>query len=243
MSTASSHTFASYSQTVTQTTSFIGSSPAHGMCRDNETAGGFTQDLASFMLVPVVPVCYVPVAQVNVATGVGGMAGVGGGADSMMQLLQSLESEMAKFSGELQANAGQGASSCGGQMPASGLQGDYQTLYNEAAGAVQDGSSFDVTLPSGETLSGKFTWTEVEKAGDNSLFTPGDPGAPDAGKAAFDNALDQFLQLAQGDAGSTSAASQIANYNTSTSFTGGNSSISWSGSFSLAPADAIPKNG
>ncbi len=246
MSAASNFSSASYSQSVCQTTAFIGSAAAHGSSRESDVAG-FSEELVPLMQgFPVIPVYLVPEQSTNAVGDLGAgcmtSSGQGASADSMVQLLQGLESELAKLCGELgSGSSGQSTAASAGQSAPGGLQGDYATLYNEAASAVQDGSAFDVTLPSGETLSGKFSWSEVEVAGDNSLFTPGDPSAPDAGKQAFDNALDQFLELAQSDSGSTSAAGQIANYNTDTSFTSENSSVTWSGSFSLAPADAIPK--
>lgn len=184
----------------------------------------------------------------------------GASADTLMSLLQGLEQEISHLTSELQAAEGLGAVPAGAgaststtsassaasqgstSNPAAGLQGDYQTLYNEAADAVQDGSSFDLTLPSGETMTGSFSWGELEPAGDNALFTPGDPSAPDAGRNAFDNALAQFLSLAQSDSGSTSAAGQVASYSTTTSFTGNNTSIAWSGTFLLAPEGPTQKS-
>jgi hypothetical protein len=239
MSATSSFAHASHTQSVCQTSAFIGSGAARSCCRDGEAEGGFAGDLASCMQVALVPLYVVPVQLTGVVTEAGaGYAAQGTSSDSMMQLLQELEGEIGKLSGELQGSSHQSAS-CANQS--AGLQGDYASLYSEAIGAVQEGSAFDVTLPSGETLSGTFSCTEIEQAGDNNLFTPGNPSAPDAGKQAFDAAIEQFLELAQSDSGSASAAGQIANYSTTTSFAGNNSAMSWTADFSLAPADAIPK--
>lgn len=253
MHNASSFASASYSQSasrsVSQTTSFIGAASTRGSCHDDEGVPSFTEEFLPLLQMPVMQgyANSVQLTSVSTAVSVGmtGSGGQGGSADSLMQLLQGLESEIAQLAGELNAKPSHGAaSSCGSanQAAAGGLQGDYATLYSEATSAIQDGSSFDLKLPSGETLSGQFSWSELEVAGSNSLFTPGDPSAPDAGKQAFENSLEQFLELAQSDSGSSSAAGQIANYTTNTSFTGTNSAMAWSGSFSLAPADAIPKS-
>jgi len=256
MSTASNFASASYlqtiSQTFSQTTSYIGQGFETPGCQGGEE-GDFGHML-TMMQVPLVPVYSVTTQLTNITTEVGAGCGwtgsQGTSTDSLMQLLQGLESEIAKLSGELQGNSSSrstsgtstGAASCGSNASSFGLKGNYAQLYSEAVSAVQDGSSFNVKLPSGETLSGKSSWTELEVAGDNSLFTPGDPSAPDAGKQAFDNEIGQFLELAQSDSGSSSAAGEIANYATTTSFSGDNSAISWAGQFSLAPADAIPKS-
>ncbi|HEX8955491.1 MAG TPA: hypothetical protein VF798_04420 [Burkholderiaceae bacterium] len=237
MSAASSFA-ASRIQSVCQTSSFIGSRAAHGIGDNDREQGSFADNLLSSLLAPLAPSYTVSAQLTSIVTeaGVDYALPVSQSAspESMMQLLRGLESEIAQLAGEL------GRVSGTGQAQGSALQGDYQTLYNEAAAAVQDGSAFDVKLPSGETLSGKFSWGELEPAGDNAPFAPGDPGAPDAGKQAFDQEIEQFLLLAQRDAGGTSAAGQIANYTTNTSFTGSETAITWSGSFSLAPADAIP---
>ena len=238
MSAASSFA-ASQSQSVCQTTSFIGSHPTHGNRHDDDGYGSFAGNLFASMQVPLVPAYMASTQLTSIITEVGigcaMPAGQSASPDSLMQLLQGLESEIAELSGEL------GRTSGAGHSPAGGLQGDYRTLYNEAVAEVQDGSAINIKLPSGETLSGKFSWGELEPAGDNALFTLGDPSAPDAGKQAFDQAIAQFLTLAQSDSGGSSSAGQIANYTTDTSFTGNNTALSWSGSFSLAPADAIPK--
>jgi hypothetical protein len=250
MHNASSFASASYSQSICQTTSYIGSAASHGSCRDDEGVPAFTDELMPLLQLPVMP-GYVGQAASSQLTSVSTIVGVGytssgsngASTDSLMQLLQGLESEIAQLAGELNRAAKQGPANAGGTAaPASGLHGDYATLYSEAIADVQDNTSFDLKLPSGESLSGSFSWSELEVAGDNSLFTPGDPSAPDAGKQAFENSLEQFLQLAQSDSGSGSAAGQIANYTTNTSFNGSNSAMAWSGSFSLAPADAIPKS-
>ncbi len=259
MSAASSYAFAPTSQSVCQTGAFIGSRATQGSCRDDGAQEGFANDLLTCMQVPLVPVYSVTTisTQVTSVTQVESgyaipVAQGGTSSDSLMQLLQGLEAEIAQLAGGIGQSAGasqatgtcaaSGTSQTSGTSQGNGLQGDYQTLYNEATAAVQDGSAFDVTLPSGETLSGKFSWGELEPAGDDALFTPGDSSAPDAGKQAFDNTIEQFLSLAQSAAGGSSADGQIANYNTTTSFSSDGTAISWSGSFSLAPADAIPKN-
>ena len=236
---ASGFTSTAYSQSICQTTSFIGSVASGGNCRSEAGVPTFTEELVPLLQLPAIPVYPVPTQMPGVAATAGAgcsmHGGQGGSADSLMQLLQGLESEIVQLSGSLSSASSQGTS-C-----SSGLHGDYATLYGEAVSAVQDGSSFGVKLPSGETLSGKFSWSELEVAGSNSLFTPGNASAPDAGKQAFENSLEQFLELAQSDSAGGSAAGQIANYNTDTSFTSTSASISWTGSFSLAPADAIPK--
>ncbi len=246
MSTSADLTFASHSQSVCQTTAFIGSGAARNRCRDCQAAGGFSDDLSSFMQVPASQVYAVSAQLTTIVTetGVGYAAPIARSVspDSLMQLLQGLESEVAQLSGELGLGGGQSATSCVAQAPAGGLRGDYQTLYSEAVNAVQDGSAFNVTLASGETLSGKFSWSELEPVCGDSFGTPGDPQAPDAGRQAFDQAIAQFLALAQDDSGSASAGGQIANYGTTTAFAGGHSALSWSAMFSLAPADALPKS-
>lgn len=259
MSTASNFASASYTQTITQTisktTSYIGQGFETPGCRGGQE-GDFAGDLFTMMQVPLVPVYATSTQLTNITTEVGAGCSAtdsqSASTDSLMQLLQGLESEIAQLNGELQSgsssaststsSASQGAASCSSGASSYGLQGDYAQLYSEAVGEAQDGSSFSVKLPSGETLSGKSSWTEIEVAGDNSLFTPGDPSAPDAGRQAFDNQIGQFLELAQSDSGSSSAAGEIANYATTTTFSGNNSAMSWTGQFSLAPANAIPKS-
>jgi hypothetical protein len=249
MHNASSFASASYSRSVCRTTSFIGSASSRGCCREGEGVPSFTEELVPLLRLPVMPGNAGSAQLTSISTVAGIDTTSSGGqrasTDSLMQLLQGLESEIAQLTGELDATSGQGATRSGSgacRTSTAGLQGDYATLYGEATTAVQDGNSFEVKLPSGETLSGKFSWGELEVAGNNSLFTPGEPSAPDAGKQAFDNSLEQFLELAQSESGGSSAAGQIANYTSNTSFTGTNSAMSWSGSFSLAPADALPKS-
>lgn len=249
MHNASSFASASYSQSISITTSYIGSAASHGSCRDDQGVPSFTEELVPLLQLPLMPgyagrVDSSPLTSVSTQAGIGyaSSGGQGVSTDSLMQLLQGLESEIAQLAGELNGAANQGSAHVSSSATAaSGLHGDYATLYSEAVAEVQDGASFDLKLPSGESLSGSFSWSELEVAGDNSLFTPGNPSAPDAGKQAFENSLEQFLELAQSDSGSGSAAGQIANYTTNTSFNGANSAMAWSGSFSLAPADAIPK--
>ncbi len=85
----------------------------------------------------------------------------------------------------------------------------------------------------GATLSGKFQVTEVEEAGDDSLFTPGDPSAPDAGREAFADQLANFMTLAQAG-GNLDGPST---FQTSGAFQGdgGRYGLSWSGDFRLTP--------
>jgi hypothetical protein len=85
-----------------------------------------------------------------------------------------------------------------------------------------------------ETLSGKFDYLEVEPAGVDSLFTPGDPNAPDAGQQSFASSLLAFLNLVNGDG--SAGANSTESYNTSTSFSdtgGGGEGLSYCGSFQL----------
>ncbi|HEX7641530.1 MAG TPA: hypothetical protein VF472_04885 [Burkholderiaceae bacterium] len=234
---------ASHIRSVCQTSSFIGSRAAHGMSGD-EGQESFADNLFSSMSAPLASSYTVSAQLTSIVTEVGVgyalPASQSPSPESIMQLLRGVESEIAQLAGELGRVSGARQAQYSG-LQGSGLQGDYRTLYDEATAAVQDGSAFDVKLPSGETLSGKFSWGELEPAGDNALFTPGEPGAPNAGKQAFDREIEQFLSLAQSDAGGTSAAGQIANYTTNTEFIGSETAITWSGSFSLAPADAVPR--
>jgi hypothetical protein len=127
-----------------------------------------------------------------------------------------------------------------------GLSFNATAVANDTESKFQSGVQFEDLIAgsngssNAQAIQGKFQYTEVEVAGDNSLFTPGDPGAPDAGKQVFDNALQNFLQLAQLDAqgGNGSASAQAPDfYSTSGSFIGANSAITWSGAFSLGSVD------
>jgi hypothetical protein len=123
---------------------------------------------------------------------------------------------------------------------ASALGPTLQALANEAEASFKDGQPFSVTVPvdgaSGstatETLTGQFQYCELEPAGDDALFTPGDPSAPDAGKQAFVDSLLSFLNLVNGGAGGLTGP---ASYTTSTNFTdaGSGEAFSDSGSFNL----------
>lgn len=128
-----------------------------------------------------------------------------------------------------------------------GLASVFQALATQAKSTFQSGQPFKVSANAGtaaasgqgpvtDTLTGNFQYTEVEVAGDNSLFTPGEPNAPDAGKQSFANALESFLALVQAGQSSSGAYAGPSSYETSTSFVGngGREAISWSGEFSLS---------
>ena len=119
-----------------------------------------------------------------------------------------------------------------------------QSVFAQAKASFQNGVPFEVSIPANpsgggasETLKVQFQYGELEPAGDNALFTPGDPNAPDAGQQAFADALQNFFTLIQqdGQGGSSVPGTHAEVYNTSSSFSGGNIAIEWSGSFSLAP--------
>lgn len=139
---------------------------------------------------------------------------------------------------------------------ASNLWPNLESLMKKAEAGLQNGQSFADSIPadmtagtaaaasggpsSGATVSGKFQYTMLEAVGDNSLFTPGDPNVPGAAKAAFANALENFMQLAQAG-GQLSGPST---FQTSSTFVGngGREVFAWSGEFSLQP-DAAPASG
>jgi hypothetical protein len=128
-------------------------------------------------------------------------------------------------------------------------QSVFQTLANNAKQNFVSGQEFKVSFPDtsggagSEQLSGRFQYTEAEPVGDDSLFTPGDPSAFDAGKQAFSGSLENFLMLAPESSKQAGYGSSpnVATYDTSTSFSGNGVSIAWSGEFSLVPSD--PKSG
>ncbi|MBV8633238.1 MAG: hypothetical protein JO002_02000, partial [Burkholderiaceae bacterium] len=135
MSAASSFA-ASQSQSVCQTTSFIGSHPTHGNRHDDDGYGSFAGNLFASMQVPLVPAYTVSAQLTSIVTEVGigcaMPAGQSAAPDSLMQLLQGLESEIAELSGQIGQALGTGQSQVGG------LKGDYRTLYNEAVADVQE---------------------------------------------------------------------------------------------------------
>jgi hypothetical protein len=129
------------------------------------------------------------------------------------------------------------------QVTSSNLTPLLQSLSDKAKASFNNGEAFNVSVPSqtgtgAEQLSGNFQYEMIEPAGDNSLFTPGDPTAFNAGQQAFSDALQNFLMLAEESgkqATGSSSSAPVADFHTATSFEGNGVAMSWSGTFSLGP--------
>lgn len=127
----------------------------------------------------------------------------------------------------------------------SAISSTVESLAAQAQAAFTDNQPFTFTIPvaggSGQgastpeqiTLSGKFNYEELEPAGDDALFTPGDPNAPDAGKQAFIDSLLNFISMAT--KGAQEGTSIDSHTTTSTTFVGdgGQEELKFDGSFSL----------
>jgi len=128
----------------------------------------------------------------------------------------------------------------------SAVSSTVDSLASQVQAAFVNNQPFTFTIPvagtpgqdpSGSpeqiTLSGKFNYEELEPVGDNSLFTPGDPNAPDAGKQAFIDSLLNFITMAT--KGAQQGNSIDSHITTSTSYVGdgGQEELKFGGSFSL----------